>query len=46
MQMIRIFFCADLASVEKALEIVWFASGPKIKLEKKKQKRSGWENWK
>ena len=37
-------FCADLASVEKALKIVdnfgSLASGPKIKPEKK-QKRSG-----
>ena len=40
-------FCADLASVEQALEIVDnFGSLAGLKLNRKKQKRSGWENWK
>ena len=40
-------FCADLASVEKALEIVDnFGSLAGLKLNRKKQKRSGWENGK
>ena len=40
-------FCVDLASVEKALEIVEnFGSLAGLKLNRKKQKRSGWENGK
>ena len=48
MQMIRIFFCVDLASVEKALEIVDnFGSPAGLKLNRKQTKAiwlGKWEN--